>query len=71
VLIVDDISASGDTLELAGAHAKAVGAKAVATAALVCRPSGFRPDFYALKEDTFFVFPWDYAAVAEEQRFEM
>jgi hypothetical protein len=71
VLIVDDIASSGDTLELASAHAKSVGAKAVATAALVCRPDGFKPHFHALKEDTFFVFPWDYASVAEEQRFEL
>jgi hypoxanthine phosphoribosyltransferase len=71
VLIVDDIASSGDTLELASAHAKGVGAAAVATAALVCRPDGFKPHFHALKEDTFFVFPWDYASVAEEQRFEL
>jgi hypoxanthine phosphoribosyltransferase len=66
VLIVDDIASSGDTLELAAAHAKTVGAKAVATAALVCRPHGFKPTFHALEEDTFFVFPWDYASVIEE-----
>ncbi len=71
VLIVDDIASSGDTLQLASAHAKGVGAKAVATGALVCRPKGYQPDIHALKEDTFFVFPWDYAAVAEEQRFEL
>jgi uncharacterized protein len=69
VLIVDDIASSGDTLELATQHAKSVGAKAVATAALVCRPGGFKPQFHALKEDTFFVFPWDYASLVEEQRF--
>jgi hypoxanthine phosphoribosyltransferase len=71
VLIVDDIASSGDTLELAKAHALSVGAKSVATAALVCRSDGFQPDVFALKEDTFYVFPWDYALVAEEGRFEM
>lgn len=71
VLIVDDIASSGDTLQLATAHAKSVGAAKVATAALVCRPSGFQPDYHALKEDTFFVFPWDYASVVEEPRFEL
>ena len=71
VLIVDDIASSGDTLQLATAHAKSVGAKKVATAALVCRPKGYQPDLHALKEDTFFVFPWDYASVSEETRFEM
>lgn len=67
VLIVDDIASSGDTLQLATAHAKGVGATAVETAALVCRPKGFQPYLHALKEDTFFVFPWDYAAVSEDQ----
>ena len=71
VLIVDDIASSGDTLQLATAHAEAVGAKAVGTLALVCRPDGFQPDLHALREDTFFVFPWDYASVVEEPRFEM
>lgn len=71
VLIVDDIAASGDTLQLASAHAKTIGAKAVATAALVCRPNGYKPQFHALEEDTFFVFPWDYASVVEEPRFEL
>jgi hypoxanthine phosphoribosyltransferase len=69
VLIVDDIASSGDTLELAIRHAKSVGASAIATAALVCRPGGFKPQFHALKEDTFFIFPWDYASIVEEQRF--
>jgi hypoxanthine phosphoribosyltransferase len=69
VLIVDDIASSGDTLELATAAAKSVGAKAVATAALVCRPKGFAPTFHALRETTFFVFPWDYASLVEEARF--
>jgi len=69
VLIVDDIASSGDTLQLAAAHAKTVGATAVATAALVCRPGGFKPSFYARQEDTFFVFPWDYLSVSEESRF--
>ena len=71
VLIVDDIASSGDTLELAAQLAKGVGAKAVATASLVSRPNGFEPDFTALREDTFFVFPWDYASVVEDVRFDV
>jgi uncharacterized protein len=64
VLIVDDIASSGDTLKLAVRSAKSIGAAAIATCALVCRPQGFQPDFHALKEDTFFVFPWDYTDLA-------
>ena len=70
VLIVDDIASSGDTLELATQLARAVGAKQVATGALVSRPGGYRPDFAALLSADFFVFPWDYQAVAQDARFE-
>lgn len=70
VLIVDDIASSGDTLELASQLAKAAGAKQIATAALVSRPGGFRPDFHAEHSKEFFVFPWDYQAVAMDTRFD-
>lgn len=70
VLIVDDIASSGDTLELAAQLAKGVGAKAVNTAALVSRPKGYEPDYCSLREDTFFVFPWDYSAVVDDVRFD-
>jgi uncharacterized protein len=69
VLIVDDIASSGDTLELASQLAKSAGAKQIATAALVSRPGGFRPDFHAEHSKDFFVFPWDYQAVAQDSRF--
>lgn len=70
VLIVDDIASSGDTLELASQLAKAAGAKQIATAALVARPGGFRPDFHAEHSKEFFVFPWDYQQVAMDARFD-
>lgn len=70
VLVVDDISSSGDSLELASRLARAAGATKVKTAALVTRPKGHAPDYSAYVTDTFFVFPWDYQAVAEDERFE-
>ncbi|MCU0700067.1 MAG: phosphoribosyltransferase domain-containing protein [Myxococcaceae bacterium] len=70
VLVVDDICSSGDSLELASRLAKAVGATKVKTAALVNRPHGDSPDYAALTTDTFFVFPWDYQAVVEDERFD-
>ena len=70
VVIVDDIASSGDTLELATALARAAGAKQVATCTLVSRPGGYRPDFVAEHSADFFVFPWDYPAVAEDARFD-
>ena len=69
VVIVDDIAASGDTLELASELAKVAGAKAVATAALVCRPRGFKPKFFWQNSAAFFVFPWDYDLSTEDERF--
>lgn len=68
VVIVDDIAASGDTLELASELAMVAGAKAVATTALVCRSKGFEPDFWWQRSAAFFVFPWDYD-LSTDQRF--
>jgi uncharacterized protein len=71
VLIVDDVVASGDTLELATTLALKVGAREVKTAALVSRPEGFTPDFCALPTEALVVFPWDYEAVTEDGRFDV
>ncbi len=69
VLLVDDVSASGETLELAKSLARKAGARALRTATLVCRTEGYAPDFSALKSDALLVFPWDYAPVTEDGRF--
>lgn len=63
VLIVDDVAASGDTLELATQLARKVGAREVKTAVMVARPEGYAPDFCALSTASFIVFPWDYEPV--------
>ena len=68
VLIVDDVAASGDTLELASALARKVGARDVKTAVMVARPEGFSPDFCALSTQSFIVFPWDYEPVTGDGR---
>ncbi|MBX7099406.1 MAG: phosphoribosyltransferase domain-containing protein [Myxococcaceae bacterium] len=60
VVIVDDIAASGDTLELARALAEAAGAAKVATATIVSRPGGYEPSVCWERTADFFVFPWDY-----------
>lgn len=71
VLIVDDVVASGDTLELAITLALKAGARQVNTAALVARPGGYAPDFCSLSTDSLVVFPWDYEAVTEDGRFDV
>ncbi len=70
VLIVDDVAASGDTLELATALAQKAGAKVVETACLVARTAGFTPNHCALPTDNLVVFPWDYQAVTEAPDFD-
>lgn len=71
VLIVDDVAASGDTLELARALAEKLKPKEVRTAALVRREDGYEPDWSALQTDELVVFPWDYEEVAADGRFDV
>ncbi len=71
VVIVDDVAATGDTLQLAMALAKKAGALEVRTVCLVRRSGGFTPDWTALATDDLVVFPWDYAPVAEDVRFDV
>jgi uncharacterized protein len=71
VLVVDDVASSGDTLELASALAREVGAREVSTAALVVRPYGYAPGFSALPTEALVVFPWDYHPVTEDDRFDV
>jgi hypoxanthine phosphoribosyltransferase len=68
VLLVDDIAASGDTLELGKALLQKAKARAVATVCLVGKDQGYEPDFLALHEERLVVFPWDYDLV-EDARF--
>ncbi len=60
VLVVDDVTNTGATLAKAKALAKRSGAKDVQSAALVVRPGGSRPDWFALETAQLIVFPWDY-----------
>lgn len=59
VLIVDEITSSGDTLRLALAAVRDVGPAEVRTATSFARTSGYRPDYAALTMDAEVVFPWD------------
>lgn len=59
VLIVDEITTSGDTLRLALAAVRDRGPAEVKTATSFARPNGYQPDFYALQTGALVVFPWD------------
>ena len=60
VLVVDDVTNSGETLVKAQALARRSGAREVQSAALVVRPGGSRPEWFALETAQLIVFPWDY-----------
>jgi hypothetical protein len=59
VLIVDELTSSGDTLRLALAAVRDAGAEDVRTATSFVRPGGYRPDYFALETPALLVFPWD------------
>jgi uncharacterized protein len=59
VLLVDELSTSGETMRLALAAARAVMPAEVRTAASFVRPGGFRPDYFSLETNALIVFPWD------------
>jgi hypoxanthine phosphoribosyltransferase len=59
VLIVDEITTSGDTLRLALAAVRDVRPEEVRTATSFARTSGYQPDYSALTMDANVIFPWD------------
>jgi hypothetical protein len=59
VLIVDEITTSGDTLRLALAAVRDAHPAEVRTATSFSRRTGYQPDYSALTMDAFVVFPWD------------
>jgi len=60
VLVVDDVASTGSTLAKARALCRKAGAREVRTAVLVKRPTGARPDWFALETDELILFGWDY-----------
>jgi hypoxanthine phosphoribosyltransferase len=59
VLLVDDMVATGETLDLARRACMDQGAAEVRTASLCTHGSGRRPDYVALVSDALIIFPWD------------
>jgi uncharacterized protein len=59
VLIVDEITTSGDTLRLALAAVRDVHPTEVRTATSFARTTGYQPDYSALTMDAQVIFPWD------------
>lgn len=59
VLIVDEITTSGETLRLALAAVRDVAPAEVRTATSFARTRGYTPDFHALATDATLIYPWD------------
>ena len=67
VLLVDEITTSGDTLRIALAALRDVVPAEIRTATCFSRPGGYRPDYHALETDDLVVFPWDRQIIEEGQ----
>lgn len=65
VLLVDELTTSGETMRLALASLRDVRPAEIRTAACFCRPNGFSPDFHALATEALIVFPWDRKVIEE------
>jgi hypoxanthine phosphoribosyltransferase len=65
VLLVDELTTSGETMRLGLASLRDVRPAEIRTAACFCRPKGYTPDFYALPTDALIVFPWDRKVIEE------
>jgi hypoxanthine phosphoribosyltransferase len=59
VVLVDEVTTSGDTFRLGLAALRDVGPAVVRTATGVVRPRGVAPGYYALETDSTVVLPWD------------
>ena len=59
VVLVDEITSSGDTLRLGLAACRDVGPRELRTATCFVRPQGYKPDYYSLETDNTIIFPWD------------
>lgn len=67
VLLVDDVSDTGKTLNVAVNFLSLYGPRKVYTATLYFKPwSMYKPDYYAYETDAWIIFPWDKAETIEE-----
>jgi uncharacterized protein len=65
VLLVDELTTSGDTLRIALAALRDVVPAEIRTATCFSRTGSYTPDYTALPTDALIVFPWDRQVVEE------
>lgn len=68
VLIVDEISVTGQTLKIASDEVMSKAAKEVRTATLFIHSNSFRPHYYALESDAMIINPWDHYIIDENNQ---
>ncbi|MGD2121294.1 MAG: phosphoribosyltransferase family protein [Gemmatimonadota bacterium] len=59
ILLVDEITSSGDTLRMGLAAVRDRNPAEVRTATSFSRHGGYQPDYVALQTDSTIIFPWD------------
>jgi hypoxanthine phosphoribosyltransferase len=59
ILLVDEITSSGETIRMGLASIRDRGPAEVRTAISFTRPGGYKPDYVALETDATVIFPWD------------
>jgi len=59
ILLVDEITSSGDTMRLGLASVRDRNPGEIRTATCFARSDGFQPDYVALETDATVIFPWD------------
>ncbi len=67
VLLVDEITTSGDTMRIALAALRDVMPTEIRTATCISRPNGYQPSYHSLQTDDLVVFPWDRQIIEEGQ----
>jgi len=65
VLLVDELTTSGDTMRIALAALRDVLPEEIRTATCFSRPTGYSPDYTALATEALIVFPWDRQVVED------
>ena len=65
ILLVDEITTSGDTMRIAIAALRDVLPAEIRTATCFCRTTGYAPNYHALATDALVVFPWDQKIIEE------
>ncbi len=66
VLVVDEVTTSGETLRLALAAVRAAHPEEVRTATSFARTRGYQPDYFALQTDAEVILPWDHHILEDD-----